>query len=64
MATIALLLAALLCCPAPVQAAQKTAVFVTASFLDRNRLYVDNLKRDEVRVFEDGQPREVEFLAG
>jgi VWFA-related protein len=64
MTAIASLLAALLCCTAPVQAAQKTAVFVTASFLDRNRLYVENLKRDEVLVFEDGQPREVEFFAG
>jgi VWFA-related protein len=64
MAAITSLLVTLLCCTAPVQAAQKTAVFVTASFLDRNRLYVENLERDEVRVFEDGQPREVEFLAG
>jgi len=64
LAAIALLSAALVCCFAPVHAAQKTGVFVTASFLDKNRLYVENLTRDEVRVFEDGQPREVEFLAG
>ena len=64
MTAIASLLAALLCWSAPVQAAQKTAVFVNASFLDKNRLYVENLKREEVRVFEDGQPREVEFFAG
>jgi VWFA-related protein len=64
MAAIASLLAALLFCSAPVQAAQKTAVFVTASFVDKNRLYVENLKQDEIRVFENGQPREVEFFAG
>ena len=43
---------------------QKKAVFVTASFLGNNRLYLENLTREDVRVFEGDKPREVEYFAG
>lgn len=35
---------------------QKTTVYVTASFLDTNHLYVDNLDQQEIGVCENGQP--------
>jgi len=63
MAAIGLLMALLLCWAALADA-QKTAVFVTASFQDRNRLYIENLSRDEIRVSENGQVREVGYFAG
>jgi VWFA-related protein len=63
MAFIGLLTALLCSWAAPDQSAQSTPVFVTASFLDRNRLYLENLSREEIRVFENGRPRDVEFLA-
>jgi len=44
-------------------AGEKRPVFVTASFLNRNDLYIDNLERNEVEVLEDGQPRQIEFMA-
>lgn len=64
MAALGLLLAFLLCWPAPALPAQKTPVFVTASFLGRNRLFLEDLSREEIKVYENGQPREVEFFAG
>jgi hypothetical protein len=36
---------------------------VTASFLDRNHLFLEDLPAEEVEVFEDGKPRPVEFVA-
>jgi VWFA-related protein len=64
MAALGLLLAFLLCRPAPAPPAQRTPVFVTASFLGKNRLFLEDLSREEVKVYENGQPREVEFFAG
>ncbi len=43
--------------------AQKRPVYVTASFLDKNDLFLENLGRDEVEILEDGQPRRIEFMA-
>lgn len=63
MVAIGLLLAFMFSWPAQVVTSGKTTVFVTASFLDKNRLFVENLTRDEIRVFEDGRPRQVEFFA-
>jgi VWFA-related protein len=39
-------------------------VFVTASFLDKNRLFLEDLSQEEIKVYENGQPRQVEFFAG
>ncbi len=64
MVAIGLLLAFLLCWPTSGAPAAKTPVFVNASFLDKNRLFVENLNRNEIRVFEDGSPREIEYFAG
>jgi Ca-activated chloride channel family protein len=63
MAVIGLLTLLLVSWAAPAQPAQRTAVFVTASFQDKNRLYLENLSREEIHVFENGKPREVEFFA-
>lgn len=63
MAAMVLLLAALLCWAAPELPAPKRPVFVTASFLGRNRLFLEDVSREEIRIYENGQPREVEFLA-
>ena len=63
MAVIGLLLALLFSPVADNRSAQSTAIFVTASFQDENRLYLENLSRDEVRVYENGKLRDVEFLA-
>ncbi len=41
----------------------KVPVYATASFEDKNGLFVENLSRSDVRVLEDGQPRPVEFMA-
>ncbi len=64
MAAIASLLVTVLCWAALPATVQKTPVFVSASFVDRNHLYLDNLKSNEIRVTENGQPRDVEFFAG
>ena len=63
MAVIGLLMLLLHSWAVQAQPAQSMPVFVTASFLDRNRLYLENLSREEIRIFEDGKPRDVEFLA-
>jgi Ca-activated chloride channel homolog len=63
MAVIGLLTLLLLSWAAPSRPVPSTAVFVTASFQDKNRLYLENLSREEIHVFENGKPREVEFLA-
>ncbi len=64
MAAIAVLLASLLTWTAFALPAQKRPVFVTASFLGKNHMYLEDLKREEIRIYENGQPREVEFFAG
>lgn len=38
-------------------------VFVTASFLNRNDLFIDNLQQNEIEILEDGHPRQIEFMA-
>ncbi len=43
--------------------AQQAPVYVTASFTDRNNLFIEDLSREEVQVLEDGQPRKLEFMA-
>ena len=64
MAVIRLLLALLLFAPSPPLSTEKTPVYVAASFLDRNRLQVENMSREEIRVSENGTSRVVEFFAG
>jgi len=44
-------------------AGEKRPVFVTASLLNRNDLYIDNLERSEVEILEDGHSRPLEFMA-
>ena len=43
--------------------AQTAQVYVTASLVDRNHLFVENLTSDEVRILEDGNPRAIRFNA-
>ncbi len=43
--------------------ASPSPVFVTASFQDRNGLFLENLSKADLQVFEDGTPRPIEFLA-
>ena len=43
--------------------AQTRQVYVTASLVDRNHLFIENLTPDEVQISENGQPRKIEFLA-
>jgi len=64
MAAIALLLASLFCWTTPDLPPQKRPVFVTASFLGKNRMFLEDLSRDEIRIFENGQPRTIEFFSG
>jgi hypothetical protein len=42
---------------------EKKPVFVTASFLDRNDLFIENLQQNEIEIFENDQPRTIEFMA-
>ena len=44
-------------------AAKKKPVYVTASFVDRKGLFIENLQKNEVEILEDNQPREIEFMA-
>ncbi|MBZ5495479.1 MAG: hypothetical protein LAP85_03680 [Acidobacteriia bacterium] len=64
MPALVLLLASLLCWTVPDLPVQKRPVFATASFLGKNRMFLEDLNRDEVRIFENGRPREVEFFSG
>jgi len=43
--------------------AQTRQAYVTASLVDRNHLFIENLTPDEVQIFEDGRPRKIEFNA-
>lgn len=47
----------------PAAFAQTRQVYVTASLVDRNRLFIENLTPDELQVFEDGKSRKIEFIA-
>jgi len=42
---------------------QKRPVYVSASLVDRNNLFIENLNPDEIQILEDGKPREIEFMA-
>jgi VWFA-related protein len=48
---------------APAVIAQTRQVYVTASLVDRNHLFIENLTPDEVQILEDGKPRKLEFIA-
>ncbi len=39
------------------------AVYVTASFVDRRGLYIEDLQKNEVEILENNQPRQIEFMA-
>ncbi len=43
--------------------AQTRPAYVTASFTDRNDIFMENLTADEVEIREEEQPRKIEFLA-
>lgn len=43
--------------------AQTAPVYVTASFTDKNSLYIETLERGEVRIVENGRPREIAVMA-
>jgi len=47
---------------APASAAKKP-VHVTASFLDRNDLFIEDLQMSEVEILEDDKPRKIELMA-
>jgi VWFA-related protein len=59
-----LLLASLLCSAVSAVTHSWKPVFVSASFLGKNRMFIEDLSPDEVRVYENGKPRTIEFLAG
>jgi VWFA-related protein len=48
--------------PASVPAA-KVPVYVTASFADKRGLFIEDLSKEEVQIFENDQPRKIEFMA-
>jgi len=41
----------------------KTPVFVTASLIDKNNLFIEDLTQDEIQILENDQPRPIEFMA-
>jgi VWFA-related protein len=53
------------CCALfPVWAATaKTPVFVTASLVDKNNLFIEDLTQNEIQILENDQPRSIEFMA-
>lgn len=42
---------------------EKGPVFVTASLIDKNSLFIEDLSPDEIQILEDGQSRKVELMA-
>ncbi len=42
---------------------QQLPVYVSASFLGRNNLYIEDLTPEEVEILQDGRPRRIEFMA-
>jgi hypothetical protein len=44
-------------------APEKRPVYVTASFTDKNDLFIENLQQSEIEIFENNQPRKIEFMA-
>ena len=47
----------------PPEPRQRGPVYVTASFVDKNNLFIESLSKDEVQVLENGQVRRIEFMA-
>src|SRR5437867_296818 len=43
--------------------APKTPVYVTASLTDKNGLFIEDLKQEEVTIRENGRERKIEFMA-
>jgi hypothetical protein len=43
--------------------AEKSPVFVTASLIDKNSLFIEDLSQDEIEIQEDGQSRNLELMA-
>jgi hypothetical protein len=41
----------------------KQQVYITASFLDRQSLYIENLQASEIQIFENGSPKKIELIA-
>jgi VWFA-related protein len=44
-------------------AAARTPVFVTASLIDKNNLFIEDLTQDEIQILENDQPRPIKFMA-
>jgi len=44
-------------------AGEKVPVYVTASFMDRNSLFLETLTLEEIQVFENDEPRNLRFMA-
>ena len=53
----------LILCLGGLQPRQRGPVYVTASFVDKNNLFIESLSNDEVQVLENGQVRRIEFMA-
>jgi VWFA-related protein len=64
MTALILMLASLLILEPSEVIPQKKPVFVSASFLGQNRLFIEDMRREELRILENGKPREIEFFAG
>jgi hypothetical protein len=58
-----MLLSARLCPSVLARFQSEIPVFVTASFTDKNGLFIENLAAEEIQIFENDQPRKLEFLA-
>lgn len=43
--------------------AEKSPVFVTASLIDQNNLFIEDLAAQEIKILENGQPRQLELMA-
>jgi len=43
--------------------AQKRPVYVTASLIDKNNIFIEDLNQQEVQIFENGESRRIEFMA-
>ena len=41
----------------------RTPVFVTASLVDKNNLFIEDLTQAEIQILENDQPRAIEFMA-
>ena len=54
----------LILCLGGLQPRQRGPVYVTASFVDKNNLFIESLSNDEVQVLENGQVRRIEFCFG